>query len=259
MRSDLFRILLPTLALSFGLTVTNGAEPNRGSISLVAGAMHRIEFPELGNMANEETAACSVSLPKGYNAEDNFPLLVWFSGARGSWKPDHAVGLVDFDEFIVVALPFPDGRLPRLGVRDGGIEDFEPFHSAMLERIRKEIPNISEDIRIVAGSSSGAHLIGSALDLDWKAFTDFFTVYVLHEGGYAPLQTYTGVPEGAKVLLAYGEDSKSLRWQKGFMERFTRAYPNAECRGVANEGHGLGKAGRALIYQWIDEDVMGRR
>jgi hypothetical protein len=174
------------------------------AIQLLPGQTITLDFPELGNMANDEPARCEVRIPENYTDSKRFPIFVWFSGGHGNCDVNSASALVDFDQFIVVAVPYPDGRLPRLGVRDGGIEDFWAFQFPMLERVKALIPNMSGTVRIAGGLSSGAHLLGSAIDLDWPGFTDYFTAYVLHEGGYAPHMTYTGISEATKVLLSDG-------------------------------------------------------
>lgn len=223
---------------------------------LVPGSVITLDFPELGNMAKEEPARCEVRIPENYTESKRFPIFVWFSGGRGNCDVNSASALVDFDQFIVVAVPYPDGRLPRLGVRDGGIEDFWAFQFPMLERVKALIPNISETVRIAGGLSSGGHLLGSAIDLDWPGFTDYFTAYVLHEGGYAPHMTYTGISEATKVLLSYGGKSKSKKWQVSFMSKFRAAHEQTTYIEIPEAGHGLTDDGKQVIYEWIVEEAL---
>lgn len=226
------------------------------SVELVAGEVLTLDFPELGNMADEEAARCEVRIPENYTESGTYPLFVWFGGGKGNYETRFANTMVDFDQFIVVALPYPDGRFPRLGVRDGGIEDFWAFQYPMLERIKSIIPNISEKVRIVCGTSSGGHLIGSALDLNWPGYTDYFTAYVLHEGGTSPNMTFEGVPPDAKVLIAYGGKSKAKKWQAYFIEKFRAAHETTTVIEIAEAGHGLSLEGRKAIHQWIVEEVL---
>lgn len=243
--------LSPLLAESVVLENDSAERPE-----LKPGETLTLHFPELGNMAGEKPAQCEVWIPDSYTASESFPLFVWFGGGGGNHKVQAAGGMVDFDRFIVVALPYPDGRLPRLGVRDGGIEDFWAFQYPMLERIKSLIPNISETVRIVAGSSSGGHLIGSSLDLDWPGYTDYFTAFVLHEGGTSPNMTFEGVPEDAKVLITYGGKSKSKKWQQYFMEKFRAAHEATTFVEIPEAGHGLNGEGKEAIKKWIAEDVL---
>lgn len=225
-------------------------------VELIPGTVLTLDFPELGNMANEESARCEVRIPESYTQSGSFPIFVWFGGGKGSFKVEAASRMVDFDQFIVVALPYPDGRFPRLGVRDGGIEDFWAFQFPMLERLNAMIPNISETVRIASGSSSGGHLLGSSIDLDWPGFTDYFTAFALHEGGYAPHMTYTGISEETKVLLLYGGKSKSKKWQASFMSKFRAAHEQTTYIEIPEAGHGLNNDGKQVIHQWIVEEVL---
>lgn len=226
------------------------------AVELVPGEVITLDFAELGNMANEAPARCEVRIPENYTESGRFPIFVWFSGGAGSFRVQAARDMVDFDKFIVVALPYPDGRLPRLGVRDGGIEDFWEFQYPMLQRVKAMIPNISEDVRIAAGLSSGGHLLGSAIDLNWPGFTDYFTAFALHEGGYAPHMTYTGISEATKVLITYGGKSKVKAWQSSFMAKFRAAHERTTYIEIPEAGHGLNDDGRKAIYQWIVEEML---
>lgn len=226
------------------------------SVALTPGSVITLEFPELGNMAKEESARCEVRIPENYTETERFPIFVWFSGGKGSCKVSKASQMVDFDKFIVVALPYPDGRLPRLGVRDGGIEDFWEFQYPMLQRVTALIPNISETVRIAAGQSSGGHLLGSSIDLDWPGFTDYFTAFVLHEGGYAPHMTYQGITDATQVLVTYGENSKSKPWQESFMRKFKAAHDRTTYIEIPEAGHPITTAGKQVIHQWIEEAVL---
>ena len=247
-------ILLQLSAFAESVVVPNSEAITR--IELLPGSVITLDFPELGNMANEESARCEVRIPDHYTELGSFPILVWFGGGRGSFKVEAASQIVDFDQFIVVALPYPDGRLPRLGVRDGGIEDFWAFQFPMLERVKAMIPNVSETVRIAAGLSSGGHLLGSAIDLNWPGFTDYFTAYVLHEGGYAQHMTYTGISEATKVLISYGGQSKSKAWQASFISKFRSAHQQTTYIEIPEAGHGLTDDGRAAIHQWISNEML---
>ncbi len=227
-------------------------------MELVPGTVLTFDFPELGNMAKEESAKCEVRIPESYSPDEPSPLFVWFNGGSGSYKVDAASSMVDFEQFIVVALPYPDGRLPRLGVRDGGIEDFWAFQYPMLQQIRATIPNISKTVRIAGGSSSGGHLLGSAIDLNWAGFTDYFTAFVLHEGGNSPNMTYTGIPDETKVLITYGGQSKSKKWQSSFMRKFRAAHAQTTYVEIPEAGHGLNAEGKEAIRTWIIEEILPR-
>jgi len=229
---------------------TGDSEP-----ALAPGEKLILDFPELGPMAGGKVAQCEISVPSSYDPSRPVPLLVWFSGGKGSHLTRSARGLVDFDRFLVVALPYPGGKLPRLAVDEGedAIDAFWDFLQPMLEKVIERAPNISEEVRIAGGSSSGAHLVGSALDLKWRGFCDYFTGFILHEGGTSPEMRFRGTSSGHDILVIYGEESVAREWQDYFMERFERTSGRHSFVEVSGAGHGLNGKGRRRIREWIDE------
>jgi|GEM_PF-1797075 len=229
-------------------------EPN--SSSLKAGTILTLDFPELGKMAKNQPTQCEIHIPASYSEGKVFPLLVWFNGGKGSHRVGSARGLVDFDQFVVAAIPYPDGRLPRLAVEDGKVDEFWEYQQPILEAIQKTVPNLSEAVRIAGGFSSGGHLVGSALDQNWKGFTDFFTAFVLHEGGTSPQMEYRGLRSKHKVLVTYGKQSTSLEWQLYFNEKMKAAHRRAEFISIENCGHALNQNARSAIRGWIDAELL---
>jgi hypothetical protein len=230
-------------------------EESRTEDLLTPGRIITLDFPELGEMAKGKPTQCQLSVPKDYDAVRPTPLLVWFSGGAGSHAVKSAQELVDFDKFLVLALPYPGGRLPSLAVNagDGQINAFWEFQRPMLQRVIEIVPNISETVRIAGGSSSGAHLVGSALDQKWRGFCDYFTGFILHEGGTSPEMKFSGARDGHRILVIYGENSTAREWQNYFMGRFKRARGRAEYIEVPDAGHGLNGEGRELIRKWVGE------
>ena len=226
---------------------------------LSPGAVITLDFPELGAMAKGKPAQCQLSVPKNYDPRRPVPLLVWFSGGAGSHTVGSAKGVVDFDTFLVLTLPYPNGRFPRLAVNagDGEINTFWEFQKPMLERVIELVPNISETVRIAGGSSSGGHLVGSALDQRWRGFCDYFTGYVLHEGGHCPDMKYKGARSSHRILVVYGENSTAKEWQKYFMEQFDQARGRIDYIEVPGAGHGLNGAGKQRIRAWIEKTFEG--
>lgn len=222
---------------------------------LIPGENVLLEFPELGNMAQGQSAQCELSIPKNYDPVRSVPLFVWFSGGKGSHRVAGAKGLVDFDQFLVLSLPYPEGRLPRLAIEAGGgeINTFWEFQRPMLERVVELVPNISEKVRIAGGASSGGHLIGSALDQELRGFCDFFTGFILHEGGYSPQIEYDGTRSSHDILIVYGENSHVREWQDYFMQRIDKARGRIDYIEVENAGHGLNRDGKQAIREWIEK------
>lgn len=225
--------------------------PERLDARVMPGKNIILEFPDLPKMHGGQTAACEVHIPKNFDYPKPVPLFVWFGGGPGSHRVSGASGLVDFDEFVVVALPYPYGKLPRLAVTDGDIGQHWDFERAMLAKVIELLPNLDRRIRIVGGTSSGAHNVGSGLDEKWKGFTDYFQAFVLHEGGYSPKNEFPGA-KNKLVYVLWGEKSVAREWQEWFNPRIERAGAKLTIESLANAGHGLDAEGRALIRKWIE-------
>lgn len=227
-----------------------------GEPRLVPGEVVTLAFPELGEMQDKLPAACEVSVPKNYDPAKPVPLLVWFGGGKGSHSVGGARGVVDFDKFVVVALPYPKGRLPRLAAQeDGTIDAHWAFQRTMLERVKQVVPNIDPRRRLVAGTSSGGHHIAYGLDRGWAGFADYFTVFIVHEGGAQPLTRRLPGAKGKRLLVVYGEETDSLAWRTWFNWHVERSGAEATIIGVPGAGHGLNDDARNVIREWIEEKI----
>lgn len=112
---------------------------------LEPGSTLTLEFPDLPPMANGLVSKCEIRLPNNYSASSEFPLLVWFSGGKGSHQTNSANGIVDFERFIVAAIPYPNGDLPRLAVNDRSIDRFWDYQKPILEAvIEKKSPTLTQ-------------------------------------------------------------------------------------------------------------------
>ena len=249
--SPVYRLVFALLIL--GLTTLRG-EPMAAEPTLVLGEVMTLAFPELGMMHDQLPAGCEVSIPKTYDREKDVPLLVWFGGGKGSQAVEGARGLVDFDRFIVVALPYPQGKFPRLTAKDvGAVDAHWAFQRPMLERVRALLPNIDPRQRFVAGTSSGGHLIAYGLDRAWPGFADYFTHFIIHEGGAPPLTEELPGAAGKRLLVLYGKNSDSIVWRGWFNWNVHLSGADATIIGIPGAGHGLNDDGRRVIRQWIEE------
>lgn len=220
---------------------------------VVPGETLTLNFPELGEMQDKLPAACEVSIPKNYDPDKSVPLFVWFGGGKGSHLVGGARGLVDFDRFVVVALPYPGGVLPRIAAqKDGPIDAHWAFQQPMLERVAKVVPNIDPHLRLVAGTSSGGHHIAYGIDRGWVGFADYFTAFIIHEGGAQPLTHRLPGAKGKRMLVLYGEETDSLAWRTWFNWNVERSGANATIIGIPGAAHGLDDDGRKAIREWIE-------
>lgn len=244
-------VLLAPLA-SAATTATSEAAP--ATPALTPGISFSMLFPELGPMHDGLPAACGVSVPASFDPARPVPLLVWFGGGKGSHDTGGARGLVDADRFLIVALPYPGGRLPRLTAQESGeaIDAHWAYQRVMLARIQEMFPNIDPSLRLVAGTSSGGHHIAYGLDRGWEGFADTFTHFIVHEGGSKPLTHRFPGAKDKRMLVVYGEESESLSWRTWFNWQVERSGARADIIGVPGSAHGLDNQARAVIRRWTD-------
>ena len=253
------------IALVFVLVVTKAwfdvsdipKEPQADTLALTPGKTLRLHIPDIG-LAKPAKRVCEIRIPENYKAETRVPLLVWFSPGGGSSSVASVPPVVDFSAFLIVAIPYPDHKLPRLAIDAGKkkIDSFWAYEKPILGYVKDLVPNISIETRIAGGFSSGAHLIGSGLDRDWSGFTDFFTAYVIHEGGYAPDMTYQGVQDSHKILITYGTQHKS--YGRVVAREMQRAGVHPTVKKLPNTGHNMSQEAINTIRKWIESEVLPR-
>lgn len=216
-------------------------------IDLKAGKTMQFRFH---SSYGEDVSVCELKVPKNYSKDKPSPIFVWFAPGKGSYSVQKVPPFVDFDEYFVLALPYFKNQLPRLAIQGGFIDDFWDYNKPMFDYVIHNIPNLSKNKRIAAGFSSGAHYVGSGLDRNWDGFTNFFTRYVIHEGGGAPDMTYKGIKPSDKILLTYGDSSNG--YGKVVEEFITRDHKNVTVYAVPNTGHEITPQTLEYIRGWID-------
>jgi len=233
--------------------ITENIQTN--SNTLTPGKILRLDIPDIG-AEKPVKRVCEMRIPENYKADKPVPLLVWFSPGGGSNSVGSVPHIVDFSEFLVVAIPYPNHKLPRLAVKAGKeqIDSFWEYEKPMLEYVRDIVPNISESVRIAGGFSSGAHLVGSGLDRDWLGFTDFFTAYIMHEGGYAPDMTYQGVKDKHKILITYGLQNNS--YGRVVAREMKKAGINPTVKRLPHTGHNMSQESINAIREWVELTVL---
>lgn len=224
-------------------------ETSNNKYQLAPGKTLRLEVPQV--LANDmKQRVFEVRIPEEYTPDKEMPLLVWFSPGSGSNSISSIPPIVDKTKFLLVALPYPDNQLPRLAIEANTIDSFGDYERPMLEYMHYMIPNIDPKIKIAAGFSSGAHLVGSGLDRNWIGFTDFFTVYVLHEGGGSPSNTYKGVKSTHKILVTYGLQNNS--YGQTVVSNMKKSGIVPDVIKLPHTGHEMSQESIDAIRQWID-------
>lgn len=245
------------LGLNKSLKVNNDdqIETSNKISQLVPGKTLKLTVPPF--LANDnKQRVFEVRIPETYTADKNVPLLAWFSPGGGSNSIRSIPPIVDKTKFILVALPYPDNQLPRLAIKANTIDSFWDYERPMLEYTKTIISNIDPKIKIAAGFSSGAHLVGSGLDRNWIGFTDFFTVYIMHEGGGSPNNTYKGVKSTDKILVTYG--LKSNGYGQVVVSNMKKSGILPDVIKLPHTGHEMSQESIDAIRQWIDHVLYKR-
>jgi hypothetical protein len=244
-------IFLLVIAKAWFGTLDTSEKPEIDEYRLTPGATLKLDIPNI-SFEKPSKRVFEIRIPENYQAEKPVPILVWFSPGGGSGSVGTVPHIVDFDRFLIVAIPYPGHKLPRLAIKAGAeqIDHFWAYEKPMLEYVRDIIPHISKEIRIAAGFSSGAHLVGSGLDRDWFGFTDFFTAFVIHEGGYAPDMTYRGIKDEHKILITYGLQNDS--YGRVVARQMKKAGYHPTVKKLPNTGHTMSPEAIDTIRAWIE-------
>ena len=263
MKKILFAIfVLFLLVIGYGLVTVwldDGYKPDveQANDASIAGTVVRLNVP--GEFSNDAVnRSFEVRVPEGYREDTPVPLLVWFSPGGGSDRAASVPPIVDFHTCLVVAIPYPNHKLPRLAIKAGEaqINAFWKYEAPMLAYLRYRFPNISQHVRIAAGFSSGAHLVGSGIDLDWQGFTDFFTAFVLHEGGYGPMMHFSGVQSGHKLLVTYGTQKGYRSYGKVVARKMKHAGIHPNIITLPHTTHAMTQESIDAIREWIVRRVL---
>ena len=233
------------------------SDVEQDNTALSAGQVIRLEVPEI-LYDDGIHRSFEARVPEEYRKDEPVPLLVWFSPGGGSDRVMSIPPIVDLHKFLVVAIPYPNHKLPRLAIKAGEkkINDFWKYEKPMLEYLQERFPNISQRIRIAAGFSSGAHLIGSGIDLDWEGFTDFFTAFVLHEGGYAPKMHFSGLHPEHKLLVTYGTQKGYRSYGRVVVRKMRHAGVHPDVIKLPHTRHAMTQESIDAIKEWIMETLL---
>lgn len=236
-----------------------GAVPMAVDERVKPGAMVTLTFADLPADQNGQAASCQVRIPDNFDPGTPVPLLVWINGGKGSNAPGGGLPMVDSSKFAVAALPYPGNNpAPRDALSEGKIGAIFDYHKPMLEEIRKLLPNLDEKIRIVAGFSNGAHLIGTAIESGLPDYVDFFNVFVIVEGGARSSSAETKL-RGKFAYLAWGTDT-AKRGSKDYMQAMVGGVEEAKLETTISEmqgeGHAFPETEKAKVKTWIEAVVI---
>ena len=255
MKKIILALVVVVLLIGIGINISFQSHSNvqiemSNDISQLApGKTLRLEVPQV--LANDsKQRVFEIRIPEHYKPDDSIPLLVWFSPGNGSNSISSIPPIVDKTKFLLVAIPYPDNQLPRVAIEANTIDNFWDYEKPMLDYVKYMIPNIDPNIKIAAGFSSGAHLVGSGLDRNWIGFTDFFTVYILHEGGGSPSNTYQGAKSTHKILVTYGLQNNS--YGQVVVVNMKKSGIVPDVIKLTNTGHTMSQESIDAIRGWVN-------
>ncbi|MFC5049315.1 hypothetical protein ACFPK9_01595 [Rubritalea spongiae] len=228
--------------------------PNELDPRIKPSATFRVEMPNLAQTYTNKPAGFTISLPPNYSYPEATPLLVFLNGGTGSESLKQAKTIAGSMGYILVSLPYTSeiDKDGPLGNSEKNMELIEAYHSVMLERLRKLVPNLSQTHRVIVGSSNGAHIIGSAIAMDWDCYLDYFNAFALWEGGGSISRNFKAARgKEYQVWVGWGEKSEFKDFTIGVAEAMDESRVNVTQQAVKTAGHGLNKEATLLIKEWL--------
>lgn len=243
-----------------GLTIAQAQTP------LEPGQTKRFNFPDLPR-AYDAPAACTVRVPDDYTKDRKFPLLVYLEGGRGDGSNVAVPRAIAGDRGAIVA-SFPLFRREHnpkdawSGIRVG-FDDYPIMlkaYQAMLDRLRKEIPNIDPKHSVMGGNSNGAYTIGVLLSMLDANTLDSFRGFFFIDGGFNWDSYYrTQRLKDHHLLFLVAEGDKSdpdrkyvLTWTET-LKRFAQKHGMAKWQFSVMPGldHGIHRQHYPVLRAWL--------
>jgi len=220
------------------------------------GETFRVEMPDLAKTFTGKTAGFTVSIPTDFNYPEPVPVLVFLNGGSGDENIKGAKSIADVKRYVLVSFPYTseiqkDGPLGQI---ESNMKLIESYHGAMLEKLQTLIPNLSPTHRIIAGSSNGAHIVGSALVMDWDCYLNFFRSFMLWEGGGSISRNFKAA-KGKRYCswAGWGSDSESKLFAMGVAKAMDDSRMLVTQEEVSGAGHGMNKNVSMAMRKWVLE------
>jgi len=223
---------------------------------ITPGNTFRLELPDLPRTKQGQPAGAEIHIPKSFSYPAPVPLAAWIAGGGGGDKVAPAKELVDFDRYVVIALPFPDGSEPAKDwwEKPEGAAACSAYHEAILDEIHRLIPNIDPRLRAVMGYSNGAHTLNHAMAEEWLGYKKSFNVFVTIEGGGDDRQGYD-FARGKHYYYAYGDKSPVLDYQVRVLAKLEESRPELLVSKMVDTGHQFPATEKTKVGKWFTEVV----
>jgi len=223
------------------------------------GSTFTIEFPDLPKDRKDQTAACNLRIPAGYDPAKPCGLVVWLGGSDGGNQPN--ASFVPEGPFVLVGLPYPMGaNNPGQATMVGEYEKVWEFQRAMLDRIHEKIPNLKKEWSVIAGFSNGGHSIDGMLRVRAKAgaLADYFGAFVIADGGggYASEDGNYPSLEGKHAYVCWGETSPNAANSQSVAKDFKGRRAETVASEMAATGHQFAAFEQEKVKEWLKSVVM---
>ncbi len=229
----------------------SGGKPPEADPRVVPGKKFSLTFPNIGESRSSNPAKIQIHIPDHYQPGKPVPLALFLGGGEGGDNCDALNDFVNTQDWVTVAFPYPaSAPRPLHAFREGKSRDLIEFQEPMLERLQALLPNTEPRRRVVVGSSNGAHMIGIASCDGWKEFAEYFSAFVLHEGGGSASWDFNSLRR-KNVFVLMGGKSESLDFARAVVTNIEKARIKPEVFVAPDEGHGMGNGSRAAIRDWI--------
>jgi predicted esterase len=216
-----------------------------------------VPFPDLGKSRTDEPMGMHIRIPASYKPDRPVPLLVWLAGGDGTSRFNAAESLVNEEDFVLVAMNYPAAvPEPQYASVQGKIEQIWALHEKMLVKLQDMIPNIDPRLRVIAGFSNGAHVIGGCLAHQVDGLSHYFNVFVLIEGGYSDSFNYPSLP-GRYFYIASGTKGGDGADFNAKLAGYARkAGMKVEAHVMDGAGHDFPDSEQARVRSWLENTVV---
>ena len=224
--------------------------------ALTPGNRFTVTFPEMPTTfharaaSNNVPAQMTVFLPRNYDLNQKFPLLVFLNGGDGGNAsiPGVARGITKEMDFICAVMPLFKTNVLNYVMRDEDAQFMWPHFRTMLERLDALVPNIDKSCQILGGFSNGAHAAAGLIDMsDGEVARRFSAVFFVEGGGR--LMHYDLLAGKPFLMVSSNIKSKPRAEEIRDAAKLSGAITTFICHDVGS--HDFPQAAYPAVLEWL--------
>lgn len=223
--------------------------------TLKPGQASTIYFPDLPPTLYETIQkkgtqpAMTVFLPKNYDLQRKYPLIIFIGGGDGGPATGAAIArkLTEEKDFVCVSLPLFREKLdppPAIILRENDFKFMWPLFKTMLAKLDEMVPNIDPARRIIGGLTAGM------IDFVGEEFVGYFSAFVCVEGGFR-LQHFERI-KGKPLLFLYS-DAKDWNLETRLGKPAKAAGVKVTLHKMENVGHAFPETQYPVVRKWLQD------